>query len=284
MKENIFGGVIAKLPVPMERDGGLDLFALMRILEKICSSGVSAALLYGRERAYLKPKERRALIGAAAEYSSARASIYCTVDPAEGERAIEEAEYAGDAGANGVILAPCPPGTPGLCSFIRALGERVPLPICVVKPAGRRTVPLYAELCDLESVLAVALTSYDPSEGILLCRAFGARGRSVAGAPRLIAASDPPFLSAPDLYDGFLSALPAVFPRELQTALKKEGVGRAEALSSFLEKCDLFSGDEGEANQKWALHRQGLCLPTLRLPLREPDAQTCAAISRAVGC
>ena len=47
--------------------------------------------------------------------------------------------------------------------------------------------------------------------------------------------------------------------------------GRKGIYDCLFDLLCLLGGEEGVSLLKWGLHRQGLCLPTLRLPLVEPD-------------
>lgn len=279
-----FSGTIALLPSPLESGGTPDWFAFGRVLDRVAGAGFHAALPACRaERATLKRKERLAFASCAAAQLPPSAQVYYCLDPEGGEQAIDEAIEAKALGVGGFIVDPCPAGRRGVFLFVKRLTEETALPVCPVKTPGRENIPFYAEFAALPGVAAVACPSCDPAEGALLERAFSEYGRSVSGAPGILSANDALWLLGAAPGAGFLSYLPTVFPPETARAARVKSGARADVSSPLFRAAEYFSSSDAAANVKWALHRLGLCMPTVRLPLWEPDASTCAALSALVG-
>ena len=73
----------------------------------------------------------------------------------------------------------------------------------------------------------------------------------------------------------------ALFPLEYAAIWRSAGARTAGALR-FAPLGELLAGVDAPALMKWALNREGLCLPTVRLPQLEPDYRAARRMGEAM--
>ena len=273
MSDRLFSGITTLLPTPFEEDGRIDFFALSSLLEKQALAGNGVALFSPvSERAALSEKERFSILDNALDIFPGQMKIFVCLSSSGGENELAFAEKCASSGVDGFFADAENCFQKGFFLFVKRLSQACGKPIAVLRGDGRQNLPLFAELSSIDRVEAFAETGEKPAETDALFRAVSARGALLADVPYpLCAREELAFLSETLLCPGMLSVSSCLFPFEFADLWKKKGRARRDALARFASLFELFSRPSCAASVKWALHRLGCCLPSVRLPLTEPD-------------
>jgi len=276
-----FTGTVGLTPTPFERDGALDLFAFSKLCKSLSGAGVAPAVCGAAgEARTLCMRERSALICEAV--GACRGKAHVCIDPAEGDRALETAREAYALGARGLIIeAGQSAVAAGFFSFVREAAS-IGLPVCVTRQGGRSTLGVYAELGSIDGVEAIAEQGRVPFEALTLDGMLCGR-RKTAGLPYVVCGCGEtlPFAGVVGAR-GCICAEAALFPRRFAAILKAPAEVRAAEALRFSDLRALLCMPDAPAFLKYALHLEGLCLPTVRLPLTEPDAAAKERLDRAL--
>lgn len=280
-KERISGGLFAELPTPFEEDGTVDWFGFGRVLEGCLTVGCGGYLLCGRtaEGDTLSLKERRALVEDASLAAGNRAEVILCVSAEKGIRAVEEACLGEEAGATALFLETREEtGAAGVLRAVNRIRGECPLPIIIECRQNLNSLGIYGEFAEKGKVLAVAQRREGLWDHLLLRDALDEREVGTA-----ILCEEQFSLFPVMRYAGVLSKLICCHPRAALELWKGRGNARgwdihrkARALLS------LFRGENSIPALKWAMHRQGICAPTVRLPLCEPEISLKNAVERAL--
>ena len=135
----------------------------------------------------------------------------------------------------------------------------------VERQSGRGNREVYRELASLCGIGGIAERAQDPLETKRLSDAFRETG---IGTPLFCGREERLFLAEALTYEGVFSECANLFPKAVSLLFSSRG---REIYDRLFELLCLLGGGEGVCLLKWGLHRQGLCLPGLRLPLVEPD-------------
>ncbi len=260
-----FPRVFTKTVTPFESDGSIDWFAFDRLLSLQAKAGNGVAIgSSSGERKALRREERQALLEEGMEVCGERSGVLAVAGAEEGEDALRFAAFARDCGADGLLLeVEKTPG--GLYALVRRILEETGFPVIVERQNGRGNLEIYRELAVLIQIGGIAERAKDPLETKRLSDALGE-----TGARKLLfcGREERLFLAEALTYGGVFSECANLFPQAVSLLFSSGGKEIYDCLFDLF----CFLGDEdGVSLLKWGLHRQGLCLPTLRLPLTEPD-------------
>ena len=277
-KTCIFDGVVADLPIPFEEDGAVDWFGFGRILASCRSGGCAGFLVGGNEAETLSQKERMGLLEDAAIAAGGKGQVILSLQASKGQKNIEEAVLASECGATSLLLRwdlPLPPT--GYFRLLRSIKKECPLPVLVhckntttAGCLGLMETPACGVLEDCTSL----------SEKLLLSDLLE---ESNAPLP-MIAENEECLALLPTVgYAGLLSRSVCCCPHGITTMWKTKNLHPTPKFQRCLRTlCRFFAGNEGVPSLKWALHRKGVCSPTVRLPFCEPEDSVKAAIERAL--
>ncbi len=264
-KDGRFPRVFTKMVTPFESDGSIDWFAFDRLLslQAKAGNGVAIGSISG-ERKALRWEERQALLEEGLEVCGGQSRVLAVAGAEEGEEALRFAAFARDCGAGGLLLeVEKTPG--GLYALVRRILEETGVPVIVERQNGKGNLEIYRELSALFQIGGIAERAKDPLETKRLsdaCRETGTRTPLFCGREERL------FLAEALTYEGVFSECANLFPKAVSRLFSSGGKGIYDCLFDLL--C-LLGGEERVSLLKWGLHRQGRCLPTLRLPLVEPD-------------
>lgn len=264
-KDGRFPRVFTKIVTPFESDGSIDWFAFDRLLslQAKAGNGVAIGSISG-ERKALRWEERQALLEEGLEVCGGQSRVLAVAGAEEGEEALRFAAFARDCGAGGLLLeVEKTPG--GLYALVRRILEETGVPVIVERQNGKGNLEIYRELSALFQIGGIAERAKDPLETKRLsdaCRETGTRTPLFCGREERL------FLAEALTYEGVFSECANLFPKAVSRLFSSGGKGIYDCLFDLL--C-LLGGEERVSLLKWGLHRQGRCLPTLRLPLVEPD-------------
>lgn len=264
-KDGRFPRVFTKTVTPFESDGSIDWFAFDRLLslQAKAGNGVAIGSISG-ERKALRWEERQALLEEGLEVCGGQSRVLAVAGAEEGEEALRFAAFARDCGAGGLLLeVEKTPG--GLYALVRRILEETGVPVIVERQNGKGNLEIYRELSALFQIGGIAERAKDPLETKRLsdaCRETGTRTPLFCGREERL------FLAEALTYEGVFSECANLFPKAVSRLFSSGGKGIYDCLFDLL--C-LLGGEERVSLLKWGLHRQGRCLPTLRLPLVEPD-------------
>lgn len=264
-KDGRFPRVFTKIVTPFESDGSIDWFAFDRLLslQAKAGNGVAIGSISG-ERKALRWEERQALLEEGLEVCGGQSRVLAVAGAEEGEEALRFAAFARDCGAGGLLLeVEKMPG--GLYALVRRILKETGVPVIVERQNGKGNLEIYRELSALFQIGGIAERAKDPLETKRLsdaCRETGTRTPLFCGREERL------FLAEALTYEGVFSECANLFPKAVSRLFSSGGKGIYDCLFDLL--C-LLGGEERVSLLKWGLHRQGRCLPTLRLPLVEPD-------------
>lgn len=264
-KDGRFPRVFTKIVTPFESDGSIDWFAFDRLLslQAKAGNGVAIGSISG-ERKALRWEERQALLEEGLEVCGGQSRVLAVAGAEEGEEALRFAAFARDCGAGGLLLE-VEKTHGGLYALVRRILEETGVPVIVERQNGKGNLEIYRELSALFQIGGIAERAKDPLETKRLsdaCRETGTRTPLFCGREERL------FLAEALTYEGVFSECANLFPKAVSRLFSSGGKGIYDCLFDLL--C-LLGGEEGVSLLKWGLHRQGRCLPTLRLPLVEPD-------------
>lgn len=170
MRAPIFTGSGVAIVTPFSQDGGLDLPALDRLLDRHLESGTDAVIVCGTtgESATMSDRERRTVIERCVERIGGRIPVIAGSGSNSTAHAVELSREAEAAGADGLLLV-----TPyynkasqtGLVMHFRKIADAVSLPCILYDVPSRTGVSLSpaacAELSDHPNVHGIKAASGD---------------------------------------------------------------------------------------------------------------------------
>ena len=275
----MFEGVFADLPVPFEEDGSVDWFALCRILENCRLHGCRRFLFGGNvEVDGLSEKEKRGVLEDAVLAAGKRGSVIAVLCAREGKRALEGAVDAAFSGASAILLQSSPGlSVSGCLRLARAIAKETEAPV-FLSASGRSAAECLALTGDPVCGFFEECSSIADK---LFFSDFARRREDFA----LFAPDEEALALAPAVsYTGARSRLASCRP-DIALRLwraRRSSTPDADLFRRALTLSNVFAGDEGLPALKWALHRLGLCSPTVRLPLCEPDDRLKIEIEKAL--
>ncbi len=291
MKKPLFTGACTAILTPFDARGNVDLDAFSSLVERQAAGGTSALAVCGTtgEAATLSPAEQTALIRKASEVSAGRMIIVAGIGGNDTKKALDAAQRAIDAGAEGLLMV-----TPyynkttqaGLIEHFSYVADRAEKPVILYNVPSRTGIGIapetYAVLSEHPNINGVKEASGD----------IGAFARSIALCDGRLN-----FWSGNDSDTVAMYALGARGVVSVASNLVPEAVSRLcelcetgdypAAARRNAEYMDLFHLLFCEVNPipaKTAAELMGLCRGELRLPLvpmgRENKAHLKACLER----
>ena len=127
-------GIVPPMVTPLADRDALDVPGLERLVEHILAAGPAGLFILGTngEGPSLSYRLRHELIDRVAEQVAGRVPLLVGITDTASVEAVEVADYAADAGAQAVVLAPPPyyrVGQDDLAEYVRHLAAELPLPV-----------------------------------------------------------------------------------------------------------------------------------------------------------
>ena len=128
------GGIIPPMVTPLKSQDELDIAGLERLIEHILAGGVHGLFILGTtgEAPSLSYQLRREVITRTCQQVNGRVPVLVGITDAAFAESIAMAQYAADAGAQAVVLAPpyyFTAGQPELLEYLQHLVVQLPLPL-----------------------------------------------------------------------------------------------------------------------------------------------------------
>jgi len=127
-------GIVPPMVTPLAERDAIDVPGLERLVEHILAAGPAGLFILGTngEGPSLSYRLRHELIDRVAEQVAGRVPLLVGITDTASVEAVEVADYAADAGAQAVVLAPPPyyrVGQDDLVEYVRHMAAELPLPI-----------------------------------------------------------------------------------------------------------------------------------------------------------
>ncbi|HUT92150.1 MAG TPA: dihydrodipicolinate synthase family protein [Thermoguttaceae bacterium] len=127
-------GIVPPMVTPLAERDALDVPGLERLVEHILAAGPAGLFILGTtgEGPSLSYRLRHELIDRVAEQVAGRVPLLVGITDTASVEAVEVADYAADAGAQAVVLAPPPyfrVGQDDLVEYVRHMAAELPLPV-----------------------------------------------------------------------------------------------------------------------------------------------------------
>lgn len=223
-----WSGVFPAVTTQMNQDQSLDLAATARHFEALIESGVSGLIVCGSlgENQTLQPDEKRAVVKCAVETSRGRVPVLSGVAEMSTQAAAAYMQDCAKLGAAGFMVMPAmvyKADNREVMNWFRALAKATPLPWMLYNnPIGYVidvTPEMFAELADVENLVAIKESSANPRRITELRNLVGDRYQLFTGVDDLI-------LECSILgIDGWVAGSGIAFPKENQKLwqLTREG-------------------------------------------------------------
>ncbi len=276
-KKPPFQGVGTALITPF-CDGGVDLTAFRRLVERQITLGAAALVVCGTtgEAITLGNREKAALLATACEAANGCIPVVAGTGSADTRVAVATAKYAEAHGADALLVV-----TPyynkgtreGVIRHYLTIADAVDLPIILYNVPGRTgvdlTLPAITRLCEHENIVAVKEASGDIDRAADIHAMLGKKCAVYSG-------NDGEFLPTLSVGGiGIISVLSNLLPREMSDLYRLFCEGKcAEATAlhaRMLPLSRLLFADTNPAPVKAAMASLGLCRDEVRLPLTVPE-------------
>lgn len=222
-------GVFPAAVTQLHEDQSLDLDATSRHFEALIESGVSGLIVCGSlgENQTLQPDERRAVLKCAIETARGRLPVLSGVAEMSTEAAIRYLKDGEKLGAAGFMIMPAmvyKADNREVMHWFRTLAAATPLPWMLYNnPVGYYTdvtPEMFAELSDVENLVAIKESSANPRRITELRNLVGDRYQLFTGVDDLI-------LECAILgIDGWVAGSGIAFPKENQQLWELTRAGR----------------------------------------------------------
>ncbi len=131
---NTYQGIIPPLVTPLTGRDALDVAGLERLIEHVLAGGVSGIFILGTtgEGPSLSYRLRRELIERTCQFVRQRVRVLVGITDTAFVESVNVAQWAAEAGADAVVLAPpyyLPEGQPELREYLDCLVPELPLPL-----------------------------------------------------------------------------------------------------------------------------------------------------------
>jgi 4-hydroxy-tetrahydrodipicolinate synthase len=210
-------GVYPAVTTQFASDLSVDHAATLRHVDVLVDSGVHGLVMLGTvgENGSLEPAEKQALVAATARHVAGRVPVVAGIAENTTARAVRVAQEAEQAGADGLMVLPAmiykADEREALAHF-RAVARATRLPIMIYNNPVSYGVDLvpeaFAELAELDTVVAIKESSEDPRRITDLRRLHGERFHLLCGVDDLV------FESVMLGAEGWVGGLVNAFPRE----------------------------------------------------------------------
>jgi 4-hydroxy-tetrahydrodipicolinate synthase len=281
-------GYISALPTPFDMDS-IDVEAFESICDWQIEQGISALVVNGTtgEASTLAKEEQEFLIKVALDVSRGRVPVIAGVGSNSTAHAIEIAQMARKAGANGLLVVTPyynKPSQEGLFRHFSAVHAATDIPILLYDVPARTgcelTIDTICRLAELPRIVGLKDATGETVRPYILRQKLGEQFRLLSGDDKTAIA----FLANGG--NGCISVLSNVVPKMCQSlflACSEKRFAEAKLIERRLKP--LMAALFVEANPvpvKWAMALMGRMSPRLRLPLCLPAELTQNAIQSAL--
>jgi 4-hydroxy-tetrahydrodipicolinate synthase len=279
MKKPLFYGVGTALVTPFS-GGEIDFTTFARLIERQIAEGADALIVCGTtaETPTLSVNERRACIQFVCEQAQGRIPVIAGCGCNDTKKTIADAQFAKDAGANGLLLV-TPyynrPSEEGLIAHFYAVADAVDCPILLYNVPARTGVDLSAHAC-------AVLSCHERIVGVKEA------GGNVAKAAKILCHSGDDFslycgddaLTLPMIAcgaRGVISVCSNLIPRQMHdlcdTCLRGDFAAARAQNRSIEPLWEALALEVNPVSIKAAMEEANLCRATVRLPLCEPHEE-----------
>lgn len=195
MAHRKWGGVFPALMTEMNKDGSLDLEGTSRHIELCIGAGVSGFVMLGTlgENNSLLAWEKEAVMRAAVEAVNGRVPVIAGIAEYSGDMAIASVRLAEQAGCDGLMALPSmvyQQDSREAMAHFRTIAGATDLPIMIYNNPVSYKVDLspenFAELADVDNIVAVKESSHDSRRMTDMVNACGDRYRLFCGVDDVI--------------------------------------------------------------------------------------------------
>jgi 4-hydroxy-tetrahydrodipicolinate synthase len=257
----IVGSIVA-LVTPMHEDGSVDYPTLRRLIDWHIAEGTACIGVVGTtgESPTVSVDEHCEIIRVAVEQAAGRVPVMAGAGGNSTREAIELSKFAKSVGAD-CTLSVVPyynkPSQEGMYQHFRAIAEAVDIPMVLYNVPGRTVADMLPEttlrVAELPGVIGVKEATGNIERACWLIKQAPAGFSIYSGG------------------HGNISVTANVAPRAMAQMCAAAVAGDAKAAREIhLRLLPLHKQLFQEPNPvpvKWAMHRLGLCGPTLRLPM-----------------
>lgn len=282
-------GLLPALVTPFNSNGGLDLPALERLVDRMFKGGAKGVVPLGGTGEYtaLAPVERRAIAEACVEAAAGRGPVIAGVlSPGYAEALVAGKDFKA-AGVDAVMLLTpfyAIGAQPGLIDYIRRFREEVDLPVLLYEIPARTNVSLapesIARLAEDGTSIGIKFSNYDVPRFARISGMVGPNFAMLGGEEPLVACH------AMMGSRGAVLATANLFPRFwAEVFATAERGDLAEAFAMQMQAQEMLDAVFAEANPgplKHALGMIGHPVGAARSPLASPSAETVARLERAL--
>jgi 4-hydroxy-tetrahydrodipicolinate synthase len=281
-------GYASALPTPFKHEA-IDEEAFAAFCDWQIGQGISALVVNGTtgEAPTLSAREQRRLVRLAGIVAHGRVPVIAGAGANATSHAIELAQQAETAGADGLLIVTPyynKPSQEGLFRHFRAIHDATDRPIILYDVPSRTgcalTVDTIGRLAELPRIVGLKDATADLTRPRTLRRLLGERFRLFSGDD----ATAFEFMGLGG--DGCVSVLSNVVPKECRRLHLGFAAGEEADARLINERLKpLTAALFAESNPvplKWALHLMGQMSAEVRLPLCEPDETTKAIVRRAL--
>ncbi len=137
-----FSGIVPPVVTPLTTSAAFDADAFAKVVEHLVTAGVDGLFVLGTtgEGPAVSPAIRRDVVTRAVELAAGRVPVLVGVTDSSLAAVVDLCDYAGEAGAAAVVVAPppyYPVAGPELVSYFHAVADRVKLPTVVYNIPSR---------------------------------------------------------------------------------------------------------------------------------------------------
>ena len=270
----MFHGSIVALVTPMDERGRIDFAAVQRLVTFHLDAGSDGLVVAGTtgESAMLSVDEFASLVEAVAGAVGRRIPVLAGTGSASTASAVERTRLACELGVDGVLVVTpyyVRPMQSGLAAHYEAVADASRVPVVLYNVPSRTAVDLQPEtverLVRRDEIVAIKEAKPDLARiGDLVARC--------AGHASVLSGDDGTCLAAlREGAEGVISvaanAAPAEFARLCAAARRGDWAAAQAAFDGLGELIEALGVETNPIPVKWALHRQGLIGPGIRLPL-----------------
>ncbi|GBR11341.1 4-hydroxy-tetrahydrodipicolinate synthase [Asaia spathodeae] len=285
-----FKGSLTALLTPFRDDGTVDLAALGRFIDWQIDQGTSGLIPAGTtgESPTLTHDEHALVVAHTVKISGGRVPVMAGAGSNSTHEAIGMARHAKAVGADALlVVAPYynKPTQEGLYQHFMMVADATDLPLYVYNVPGRSVVEVLPEtmarLAEHPNIVGTKDATANLSRPLQLRHLLGDKPFTLLTGDDGTAVS---FLAAGGA--GCISVTANIAPRlcaDMHEAWQAGDVARAMEIQQRLTPLhDAMFCESNPGPVKYAASRLGLCTPTVRLPLCEPSAASCAVIEEAL--
>jgi len=276
----VFEGIYTALITPL-RNGGVDLSALQKLVERQAAAGVQGIVVCATtgEGATLTPDERRLVLDTAVKRVGDKIDVLFGISHIATWAVIEDMARAADIGARGALVSSpsyVKPSQDGLYGHYAAIADQSKLPIIMYNVPSRTA-------SDIKPATVAKLAAHERIVGIKEASGSVERAQQViaasGGSIKVLSGDDPLTLSILVAGGhGVISTASNAVPEKWAQLWKRfcEGdiLGAAAVQAGLLGLHEALFAETNPGPVKAALHLLGLIDAEIRLPLTWPSRPT----------